>query len=157
MTSDWAGATDEEILQWVRAPKRRNEPAPEQVVDAAMRAFQWRSVAVAVAEVEFDSATDDDELARVRVDGGDRRLRFANGTGTVDMALVGDNRRLVGTVEPVFASSAVLCHPDGATVSAPIDDEGNFFFEEVQSGPVMLRLQPSGRANAVFETEWVTI
>lgn len=155
---DQRSGPDEETLGELRAFKRRAEMAPPGVVSAAVNAYQWRSVAVAVAGLEFDSAVDDDDqLARVRDAGAERRLRFVAAGRSVEVALVDNNRGLAGRVEPPLLGSMLLRRPDGSAASVPVDEHGQFFFEAVGRGPVSLRPLSSDGSVGDFETEWVTI
>jgi hypothetical protein len=50
-----------------------------------------------------------------------------------------------------------LCYPDGASLSSPLDDLGQFFFDALRHGTVSLRPVPTDPAAGGFETEWVTV
>jgi hypothetical protein len=158
MTPDEWAPSDDEMLEELRGLRHRAELAPPVAVAAAVAAFSWRSVADAVAELEFDSIVDDDDqVARVRDDGAERRLRFVGAGRAVEVALVDNNRALAGRVDPPLPGSMVLRHPDGATSSVPVDERGRFFFTSVGRGPVSLRPVSADGTLGDFETEWVTI
>jgi hypothetical protein len=139
--------------------RRRVVPAPPEAVAAAKAAFAWRGVARAIAALEFDSAVDDDDddLARVRAAGSERRLRFHGRGRLVEVSIVDNGRRLAGRVVPPLAGSMALCYPDGASLSSPLDDLGQFFFDALRHGTVSLRPVPTDPAAGGFETEWVTV
>ena len=147
----------EDILEAVRLLRRRMEPAPSVVVDDAIAAFSWRSVAVSIGGLEFDSAVDDDDVARVRDAGSERRLRFRGADRVVELMLMDNSSRLAGRIDPPQAGSVVLRHSDGATCSAPVNERGQFFFDSLRHGAISLRNVPADRAVGEFETEWVTI
>jgi hypothetical protein len=148
---------DDLLLAEIRSLKRRMEPTPPSLVEAAKAAFSWRSVATAIAGLEFDSAVDDDDLARVRDSGPERRLRFRAPDYVVEVTVADNNRALAGRVDPPFAGTVVLRHPDGVSLIAPLNQFGQFFFDGVPRGAVSLRPAATDRALADFETEWVTI
>jgi len=150
----WA---DEQLLAELRSLGRRLEPAPPRLIEAAKAAFSWRSVARAIAGLEFDSAVDDDDLARVRDGGPERRLRFRGPDHVIELTVADHNPTLTGRVDPPFAGSVVLRHPDGAVLSASVNQFGQSFFDTVRRGAVSLRPVPTDRTLADFETEWVTI
>jgi hypothetical protein len=147
----------EELLEALRSVRRRLEPVPPAVVEQAMAAFAWRSVAASIAGLEFDSAVDDDELARVRDAGSERRLRFRGPGRVIEVVLVDNARRLAGRIEPPLAGSVMLRHSDGATSTAPVNEHGQFFFDTLRRGAFSLRNVPADRALSDFETEWVSI
>lgn len=147
----------DEILEAVRTLRRRLEPAPQAVVDQAKAAFSWRAVAASIVGLEFDSAVDDDDLARVRDAGSERRLRFRGAGRVVEVVLVDNTRRLAGLIDPPLAGSVVLRHSDGATSTAKVNQRGQFFFDSLGRGAFSLRNVPADRGLGDFETEWVTI
>lgn len=156
MRAEGDSRADEQLLAELSSLMRHLEPAPPALVEAAKAAFSWRSVARAIAGLEFDSAVDDDDLARVRDGGPERQLRF-RGPGHVIELTVANNRTLAGRLDPPFAGTVVLRHPDGATLSAPVNQFGQFFFDTVRRGAVSLRPIPIDHTLPDFETEWVTI
>ena len=157
MRTEGNGIEDERLLAELRSLALRIGPTPPVLVEAAKAAFSWRSVATAIAGLEFDSAVDDDDLARVRDGGPERRLRFRCPDHVVDVTVAGNNRSLAGRVDPPFAGTVVLRHPDGVWLSAAVNQFGQFFFDAVPRGAVSLRPFATDRALADFETEWVTI
>ena len=158
MRAEGDNRADEQLLAELRSIRRRLEPVPPSLVAAAKAAFSWRSVSRAIAGLEWDSAVDDDDdLARVRDGGPERRLRFRGPDHVIELTVTGNNRTLAGRVDPPFAGTVVLRHPDGVTLSASVNQFGQFFFDAVRRGAVSLRPVPADRTLADFETEWVTI
>lgn len=158
--SGWlAFSSDEELAQELRDLRRRSEPAPKAVVDAAKDAFKWKDIvaAIAIAQLEFDSVVDEDRLERVRDMPGERRLRFAGAGRSVEVAVVDNNGGLAGRVDPPLAGSMVLRHADGSTVTAPLDEHGLFHFGSFKRGPVSLRPLPSDQEVEMFQTDWMTL
>jgi hypothetical protein len=151
------GIEDERLLAELRSLALRIGPTPPALVAAAKAAFSWRSVATAIAGLEFDSAVDDDDLARVRDGGPERRLRFRCPDHVVELTVAENNRSLAGRVDPPFVGTVVLRHPDGVWLSAAVNQFGQFFFDAVPRGAVSLRPVATDGAFADFETEWVTI
>ncbi|HYA45678.1 MAG TPA: hypothetical protein VED59_08720, partial [Acidimicrobiales bacterium] len=137
--------------------RRRVGTATPEIVAAAKAAFAWWAVAGAIAGLEFDSAVDDDDLARVRDAGSERRLRFHGRGRVVEVRVLDNGTRLVGRVAPPVAGSMVLRYPDGASLSTPVDNLGQFFFDTLRRGAMSLRPMTADPAIGDFETEWVTI
>jgi hypothetical protein len=148
------------LLAEAVAVLRRAERVPADVVAAANAAFSWRSTALAIADLEFDSVlddADDDDLARVRDIGTDRRLRFRGSNSVVEVTVIESGRRLVGRIEPPLPGRILLCRPGGSTNACDVDALGQFFFDAVPRGAISLRPVPADPALLGFETEWVTI
>ena len=131
MRTEGATSEDEQLLAELRSLAPPDGPAPPALVEAARAAFSWRSVATAIAGLEFDSAVDDDDLARVRDGGPERRLRFRCPNHVVELTVAENNRALAGRVDPPFAGTVVLRHPDGVWLSAAVNQLGQFFFDAV--------------------------
>jgi hypothetical protein len=149
---------DHRLFEEVVSVLRRAEPAPPEVLAAARDAYAWRRTVVAIAGLEFDSVIDDDDdLARVRDAGSERRLRFRGPSGTVEVTVIDGGRRLVGRFEPPVQGSVMLRHAGGSTATTAVDELGWFFFEALPQGAISLRPVPADPAASVFETEWVTV
>jgi hypothetical protein len=138
MRTEGSDIEDEQLLAELRSLARRIGPTPPALVEAARAAFSWRAVATAIAGLEFDSAVDDDDLARVRDGGPERRLRFRCPNHVVELTVAENN-------------------PDGVWLSAAVNPLGQFFFDAVPRGSVSLRPVTTDGGPADFETEWVTI
>ena len=148
------------LLEEVVAVLRRVERAPDEVLAAANAVFEWRSTALAIAALEFDSVLDDrndDLLVGVRDAGSERRLRFRVSGCVVELTVIEAGRRLVGRVDPAAAGRIVLRHPGGSSRECDLDEWGHFFFDEVPRGAMSLRSVAADRALVGFDTEWVTI
>ena len=148
---------DEDFLSEIVSFLRRAEPVPAMVVSAAKTAYGWRSVVAAVADLEFDSAVDEDDLARVRAGAAERRLRFRVDDATVEISIIDAGRRLIGRLSPGYAGSVLLRHPGRPDVPTSLDSMGQFLFDRLPKGPMSIRAVPVDPDNAGFQTEWVTI
>lgn len=145
---------DDLLLAEVRESVRRTAP-PRHVVRQALDAFAWRNVALAVAELAFDSLVDtDDDLARVR-GVGERRLMFLAPDASVDISVL-NGQRLVGSVRPTAGGVIELRHT-GGTDERRVDENGTFYFERVPHGAVSVKYTPGDEAAGGFVTEWITI
>jgi hypothetical protein len=150
-------SSESRLLQEVIWVLRTAEPVPSSVVSAAEGAYAWRSVMAAVADLEFDSAVDHDDLARVRAGRTERRLRFRGVGGVAEMVVIDDGRRLAGRVEPAVPGAVFLRHPGHPDVAARMNELGQFLFENLPKGPISVRTAPADPGVPGFQTEWVTI
>ena len=124
---------DEELLAALRTEVGRRDPVPPVVDDAARAAFTWRTIDAELAELEYDSQTESEELAGVRsVDTGPRLLSFVSGPLTVEVQVTGSgaHRSLVGQVDPGAAVAVEIRTPSSVT-EVVADDLGRF---QVQGG-----------------------
>jgi hypothetical protein len=153
-TDQWPESS---LLAEVISVLRAAPPVPAAVVSGAEAAYGWRSVMAAIADLEFDSAVDDDDLARVRSGGNERRLRFRGAGAVADLSVIDDGHRLAGRLEPPIQGSVVLRHPGRPDVTTRVDELGQFLFENLPKGAVSVRTVPTDPDTPGFQTEWVTI
>jgi hypothetical protein len=132
-----------------------DDPPPRRVHEDARAAFAWRDLAAQIALLEFDSAVDDEGLARVRAGSGIRRLNFHHRTIRLAVEVHRVEGRVVGRVEPAAQMSVEVRHLQGA-IPAVVDDLGFFTCDGVPRGAISIRCRPAG-PDSVIDTEWVTI
>jgi hypothetical protein len=150
-------SSGDRLLNEVVLALRRAETVPPEVIAAANAAYAWRSVATAIAGLEFDSAVDsDDGMVGVRDVGSERRLRFRYPGRVLDVSVIDGGRRLVGRFQPPLVGAVVLRRPGGVTTTTGVDDLGQFLFDEPPRGPISLRSVPADPDIPGFDTEWVT-
>jgi hypothetical protein len=149
--------TEDAFLAEITSFLRHAEPVPELVMSAAKTAYGWRSVVAAVADLEFDSAVDDDDLARVRMATADRRLRFRGPSGILEVSIIDAGRRLVGRLEPADGGTILLRHPGRPDCCTSLDPLGQFLFDDLAKGPMSIRAVPADPDAPGFQTEWVTV
>ena len=94
-----------ELLAAMRAAGTALDPVPDLVIEAAKAAWTWRTIDAELAELTYDSWTDDKELAGVRgavAAPSSRLLSFEARDLAVELEIVveGDRRRLVGQIVP---------------------------------------------------------
>ena len=145
----------DEVFDWLKRATRLAEVPPPGVLRQALDAFAWRGISTALAAVDYDSAIDDDDSARVRAASRDRRLSFRGNLGVLEVSVIDDGQRLVGRVQPARPGEVQLRYPS-RTDRAAADGFGHFVFESVEPGPVSFCWQPEDGASG-FDTEWVTI
>jgi hypothetical protein len=152
----WADTDERSLLDEAVRVLRDAEPVPTAVMAQARGAFAWRNLSAAIAELEFDSAVDNDDLARVRGRNEERRLSFRGPDLTVELSVTDGGRRLVGNITPVRAATIELRNPQ-RTQTTSVDDRGSFLFERIPRGSVSLRCTMAGGEARDIETEWVTL
>jgi len=155
--SDYFLRSEDELFDEVVSAVRASRSVPAAALTAARLSYRWRSVAAAIAGLEFDSAVDHDDLARVRDAGSERRLRFRGGDLVAEVSVIDGGSRLIGRLEPPIGGSVILRHPGEPDVAVAVDDLGQFMFESLPQGAMSLMTVPSDPARPTLQTEWVTI
>jgi hypothetical protein len=141
----------------------RVDPMPAQLLDQVRRSFCWRTIDAELAELSFDSLTDQ-ELALAVRSGADpalepRMLGFGAVVRGEDLSIevevssAADGRMLVGQVFPAGASAVAVQADAGGSFEVPVDELGRFLIKPLPGGPVRLRVEHAGRA---VQTAWVS-
>ncbi|HYB86987.1 MAG TPA: hypothetical protein VEC76_09065 [Streptosporangiaceae bacterium] len=137
----------------------RTDPVPPGLVEAGIGAFAWRTIDADLAELVFDSLTDQDEAALVRGGQQGRLLSFRAGTLTIEVEVTGTgpSRRLMGQLMPPQRGGVDVRHGD-STTTVEADELGRFSAGPLPAGPVSLRCRPgSAPGQPAIVTEWVSI
>lgn len=141
----------------------RVDPMPAQLLDQVRRSFCWRTIDADLAELSFDSLTDQEFALAVR-SGGDTALeprmlgfgavvRGEDLSIEVEVSSSGDGHMLVGQIFPAGAPAVAVQAGTGGSFEVPVDELGRFFIEPLPCGPVRLRVEHAGRA---VQTAWVS-
>jgi len=156
MRNDQTIDADRSLVEVLRKVGRRSDPVPDEVGDAAIRAYTLRTVDTQLAALTYDSVFDSDRhggQGTVR----SRRLRFASRGLTVDLEVGGSG--LHGRLVPPGPADIEVRAPDPAPGTAvTADHRGWFSIPAAPTGPFSLRCRrdPIGSAPVVV-TDWVTL
>ena len=131
---------DQVLVAELRDALEATDPVPPWLLSAARETFTWRTIDAELAELTYDSLTDEALLAGVRGELQQRMLTFTAPGVTVEIEVSNDGgeRRLLGQVVPPAAGDVDVAYPDGST-HALVDDVGRFIVADVPAGPVRLR------------------
>lgn len=139
--------TLQHVLELVDAP-------PEHVVAGAREAFTWHGVDAELAELVYDSVTEEAPLA-VRAADVARQVTFRAPGLEIEVEVVSERTRIViGQLVPAQSASVELRH--GETVrTADADALGRFSFDQVPPGAIKLTVATA--SGATVQTEGLTI
>ncbi len=151
------------LLDELQGLLARVDPMPPRLLDQVRRSFCWRTIDAELAELSFDSLTDQEFALAVR-SGAEAALeprmlgfgavvRGEDLSIEVEVSSAGDGRMLVGQVFPAGASAVAVQVGTGGSLEVPVDELGRFLVEPLPCGPVRLRVEHAGR---VVQTAWVT-
>ncbi len=150
---------DARLEEELRELAARLEPVPDRLVQAALDAYAWRTIDAELAELAFDSLTDQDDAAPVRGQQQERLLSFrASGlTIEVEVTAAGPARRLIGQLVPAQRAEVEIRHQD-EVVTVATDEFGRFAADRLPAGPVSMRFGPApGEGRSAVVTEWIPI
>ena len=143
----------EEIIAKLRDGLSQSDPIPADVSEFAKILFSWRDIDAHLAEIAYDSATDD-ALTGVRSTAVARMMSFQAGKWLVDLEYDEASSQLVGRLSP-DATFSVELHSRGAHFSVRSDDAGRFALDGVLPGPVSLIFRLD--EGSVIKTSWVIL
>jgi len=151
---------DVELLAALRAAGTALDPVPDLVVESAKAAWTWRTIDAELAELTYDSWTDDKQLAGVRgavAAPTSRLLSFEARDVAVELEIVveGDRRRLVGQIVPPRPGVVEVHHRRGVEL-VEADMVGRFAVASVAPGLFRLTVRPSGDPRQVA-TAWIQV
>lgn len=153
-------AHDDRLVDQLRAVATRLDPPPAALAEAARAALAWRTIDAELAELSYDSVTDDRELVGVRGETASPRLISFEADGLtieVEVSAQGGSRRVMGQVVPMQPVRVEIRHGSGVAV-AEADDLGRFRAESVPAGSISLRCHVgTGDSARTVNTDWVTI
>ena len=127
-------ATDDELPEFLSEAILSAGP-PAEAVDLVKGAFSWRTIDVDLLELSFDSAL---EPAGVRDPDATRTLELAADAISVVIE-IGPDDRVTGQLVPAASGTVELQGLD-RTITARIEADGRFTFDEALTGPVRLRV-----------------
>jgi hypothetical protein len=139
---DVSDPEDAALLDELRQSLAAADPVPPHVLHAARETLTWRTIdaeLAELAELAYDSLTDDKVLAGVRGVMEQRLLTFNAADVTVELEVDrdGDHRTVLGQVVPPSPGHVDLTHSDGELI-VPVDEVGRFSIANVPAGPVRL-------------------
>lgn len=145
---------DVHLLAALNSLYERDDPVPEEVLEAARGAFAWANF-----DAELAKLLDEESLAgqAVRATGDHRLLTFESEhlTFVVEATELPHGRKLVGQVVPAGPRELWLECAEGGATSTEVDELGRFSLPQLPAGPTRLRCELPDGTRVV--TEWGTI
>ena len=153
--------TDDELLAALAELAAGADPAPVELRDAARAVFTWRTIDAELAELAYDSESDDDRLVGVRGAPGDvRRLTFVGPELTVELQVAVDApRRVTGQLVPP-QPARIEFRRLNETIEVHADEVGRFRLPSLEPGALSLRCERRDigpDSDAPLETEWIFV
>lgn len=144
---------DEQLIAKLRTGLAAGDSVPSDVAEFAKAVFGWRLIDAELAELSFDSSTD--ETAAVRSMMAARMITFEAGRWSIDIEYNETTERLLGQVDPAGRVTVEL-HYAGGAMESESDELGRFDFDDVLPGPISLVIRTSGDIE-VIKTEWIVL
>jgi hypothetical protein len=135
---------DDDLMLELKEAVAGERSSPEQVMDAAKAAFEWREVD---KDLELLSLSYDSSLAglvgvRGATTAAPRMLVFDGAHVTIELEV--DTDVLMGQVVPAESDQVILESADGHVDETDTDDAGVFLLRRPARGPVRVRCRHRG-------------
>ncbi len=128
------------FLAEVRAALADRDAVPARVVEAGYAAFAWRSIDADLAELLYDSATQELAASGSRSDQATvRAMTFASEQANIELELHDD--AVLGQIVPALPGDVVVVVDGEPGLRRPVDEVGAFRLQPVPTGTFRLRFE----------------
>jgi len=132
---------------------RAREAVPEWFVETGKNAYAWHNIDAELAQLTYDSHTDQERAAVVRSETASiRALTFTSARLSIELEV--SESTLVGQVIPPQAGTLEV-HTTAGVVSSPVDEIGCFAVEPIPNSPFRLRCRTADGTDVL--TGWITL
>jgi hypothetical protein len=144
---------DEELMAALGEAIRAREAVPEWFVETGKNAYAWHNIDAELAQLTYDSHTDQERAAVVRSETASiRALTFTSARLSIELEV--SESTLVGQVIPPQAGTLEV-HTTAGVVSSPVDEIGCFAVEPIPNSPFRLRCRTADGTDVL--TGWITL
>jgi hypothetical protein len=132
------------------------DPVPTEAFEAAVASLAWRSIDAELADLLFDSARHDEQLAGIRSGGASRQLTFEAPGLVVEVEVENEaDSSLLGQLVPPGSAAVEICSPR-SSVTVAADERGRFWAQRLPGRLFSLRIRRPG-SDAWVTTPWVSL
>jgi hypothetical protein len=144
---------DEELLAALGEAIRAREEVPEWFVETGKNAYAWHNIDAELAQLTYDSDSDQDAVAAVRSEAASiRALTFTSARLSIELEVAGGS--LVGQIIPPRAGTLEV-HTTAGVTTLPVDEIGSFAVEPIPASPFRLRFRTTDGIDVL--TGWITL
>ncbi|HEX8861761.1 MAG TPA: hypothetical protein VGC06_22195 [Actinomycetes bacterium] len=147
--------TDDDRLLEALGEALRVGPVPENLVEAAKRAYAAHDIDAQFAALIYDSAEHDQaELVATRSEPASlRAMSFSSGGLTIEIEITDD--AILGQLLPPGAGVVNVQLAKGEGVTVPVDDAGGFMVRPIPSSSFRLHCRTIAGISAL--TDWIAL
>lgn len=146
---------DDELLARLAEAQQVAESVPHEFIEAGKAAYAWRTIDAELAELVYDSALEEAQLAgQIRAEQAQlRALTFTTSALTIEIVVTGD--ALLGQLVPPEAGEVEVITTAGKAQQESIDDVGCFTIRPVPTGSFRLHCCTAG--GVFVATNWLNL
>jgi hypothetical protein len=144
---------DDELLAALREAMRAREAVPAWFVETGRNAYAWHNIDAELAQLTYDSHSDDRMAAVTRSETASiRALTFTSGHLTMELEVTDDN--LLGQIVPPRPGTLEI-HTKTGLMTTTVDEVGFFAVAPIPDSPFRLRCRTAEGADVL--TGWITL
>jgi hypothetical protein len=144
---------DDKLLAALREAMRAREAVPARFVEAGKNAFAWHNIDAELAQLTYDSHSDELMAAVTRSETASiRALTFRSVQLSIELEVTEDN--LLGQIIPAVAGTLEI-HTTAGTMTTTVDELGFFAVEPRPHSSFRLRCRTPDGADVM--TGWITL
>lgn len=144
---------DDELLAALREALRAREAVPNWFVDTGKNAYAWHNIDAELAQLTFDSDSDQRMLAVTRSETASiRTLTFTSAHMSMELEVTDDS--LLGQILPPGTGTLEI-HTKGTIATTVVDEIGCFAVTPKPEGSFRLRCRTPDGADVL--TAWITL
>jgi multidrug efflux pump subunit AcrA (membrane-fusion protein) len=152
MSRPW---NDDELLARLAEARQAADRVPREFIEAGKAAYAWRDIDAELAELVYDSALEEAQLAgQMRAEQAQlRALTFTAAALTIEIEV--SDEALLGQLVPPEAGEVEVITPAGTAQLEPIDDVGFFTIRPVPAGSFRIHCRTA--SGTFVATNWLSL
>src|SRR5215470_17230480 len=146
---------DDELLARLAEAQQAAESVPREFIEAGKAAYAWRTIDAELAELVYDSAMEEVQLAgQIRAEQAQlRALTFTTSELTLEIEVTAE--ALLGQLVPPESGEVEVITHSGKSQQKPIDDVGCFTIRPAPAGSFHLHCRTA--RDIFLATKWLNL
>lgn len=147
------GWDDEQLMAALRESIRERQAVPDWFIQTGKNAYTWHNIDAELAQLTYDSYSDQDAAAIVRSEAASiRALTFTSAHLSIELEVTAGS--LLGQIIPPRGGT-IEVHTKTGVTSSPVDEIGCFSLAPIPAGPFRLRCRTADGGDVL--TGWITL
>jgi hypothetical protein len=146
---------DDTLLAALKEAVRARRDVPPEFVEAGKSAFAWHNIDAELAQLTYDSESNQDKAAVMRSENASiRALTFTS--AHLSMELEVTEGSLLGQISsPWTGTLEIQTQTSAGVTTSPVDEIGWFVVEPIPASPFRLRFHAANGIDVL--TDWITL
>jgi len=148
------GWDDEQLLEALREAMRARQAVPASFIEMAKNAYAWHNIDAELAQLTYDSDSDQDGAAVMRSEAASiRALTFTSAHLSIELEVTDGS--LLGQIIPPQQGTVEVQTKAGASTTTRLDEIGCFSVVPIPARPFRLRCRTADGTDVL--TGWIVL